>query len=173
MPAGRLRFGDDPVAEIGGDHRRIGADVFGGARRDELPEVEDHHPVADPHHEVHVVLDDQDRHAPLVGQAANHAGQFDALDRAEASRRLVEEEHAGVHRHRPGDGQEPSFPIGQVLDIAMEVLIELELGDGPHHLGRKRRIDRPDQVPQVRAEILRVGGDAEVLEHRRVLEQLE
>ena len=74
------RFGVAAVAEIGGDHRRIGADVLGSTGRDEPPEVEDHHPVADPHHEVHVVLDDEDRHPPLIGQAANHPGQFNALD---------------------------------------------------------------------------------------------
>ena len=39
--------------------------------------------------------------------------------------------------------------------------------------GGKRRVDRPDQIEEVRAEVLRVGGHAEVLEHRRVLEQFE
>ena len=78
-----------------------------------------------------------------------------------------------MHRHRPGDGQQPPLAVGQVLDVAVEVLVELELRDGPHHLGWERRVDRPDQVEHVRAEILRIGGHAEVLEHRRVLEQLE
>ena len=161
------------VAEIGGDHRRVGADLFGRSRGDEVAEVEHHHLVADTHHEVHVVLDDQDRHAPVFGQAADHPGQLGALGRAETGGRLIEQEHAGAHRHRPGDRQQSSLSVRQVPDIAMQILVELELQDGPHHLGRKRRIDRPHQIERVRAEILRVCRHAEVLEHGRVLEQLE
>ena len=55
-----IRLALAPVTEVCRDHRRIGADLLGGVRRDQRAEVEDDHLVADPHHEVHVVLDDED-----------------------------------------------------------------------------------------------------------------
>ena len=41
------------------------------------------------------------------------------------------------------------------------------------HRARQRRVDRVDQVAHVGAEVARVGGGAQVVEHRRVLEQLQ
>ena len=136
-------------------------------------EVEDDDPVADAHHEVHVVLDDEDRHAPVVGEPADDPRQLDALDRAQPGRRLVEQEHARMHCDRAGDRQQTSLAVRQVADLTVEVLVEFELLDRPDDLGPNFGIDRPHQVAEVRAEVLRVGGDAEVLEHRRVLEQLQ
>ena len=118
-------------AEVGGDHGRVGADLFGGADGDQPAEVEDDDLVAHAHHEVHVVLDDEDRHAPVVGQPADDPGQLDALDRAQAGRRLVEQQHARMHRHRPGDRQQPPLAVRQVADLAVEVLVELELRRSP------------------------------------------
>ena len=74
---------------------------------------------------------------------------------AEAGRRLVEQQHARVHRHRPGDGEQPPFAVREVVDVAVEILVEVELGDRPHDLGAELRIDRPDQVEEVRAQVLR------------------
>ena len=55
----------------------------------------------------------------------------------------------------------------------MQVAVELELDDRPHDLRRERRVRRRYQIAQVRPHVLRVRGNADVLEHRRIFEQLE
>ena len=40
-----------------------------------------------------------------------------------------------MHRHRPGDRQQPPLAVRQVLHVAVQVLVEVELDDGSHHLG--------------------------------------
>ena len=78
-----------------------------------------------------------------------------------------------MHRHRPGDGEQATLAVRQVFDVPVQILVELELDDRPNHLGGKRWVDRTDEVARVGAKVLRIGGDAEVLEHCRVVEQLE
>ena len=45
--------------------------ISAGSVRDPAPEIERHHPAADPHDRVHVVLDEQHR-GPPVAEAAHH-----------------------------------------------------------------------------------------------------
>src|SRR4051794_39226680 len=54
--------GVDVLAEIGLEHRGVVSNLGGRAGRDDAAEVEDDDPVAHLHHEVHVVLHEQDRH---------------------------------------------------------------------------------------------------------------
>src|SRR5690349_11193444 len=49
--------------QVGGDHLRIVADLRGRTLGDLLAELQHHDPVAHPHDQAHVVLDEQDRHA--------------------------------------------------------------------------------------------------------------
>src|SRR3954447_14912536 len=69
----------DRLAEIRRDDRGGAADLFGGAAPDGAPEGEDHDAVAHVHHEAHVVLDQEDTDAPLVGQSADEPGELQAL----------------------------------------------------------------------------------------------
>ena len=59
------------VAQVGGDDDGIGAHFVGRAGCDQSPKVKDHHLITHPHNEVHVVLDDQHRHAPILGEATD------------------------------------------------------------------------------------------------------
>src|ERR1700722_11514531 len=51
------------LAKIGSDHTRISADRVGQAFRDHLPMIHHHDVVGQSHHQSHVVLDHQHRHA--------------------------------------------------------------------------------------------------------------
>ena len=57
------------------------------------------------------MLDNQHCHAPVLGQAANHHSQFFALGGAQASGRLIEQQHARVHRNRPGNREQPVLSV--------------------------------------------------------------
>ena len=65
-------------------------------------EVHHHQPVDQFHHEVHVVLDDQDRHA-LLAQLAQQVGERHLLLAAQAGGRLVEHQQHRVGGQRARD----------------------------------------------------------------------
>src|SRR3954469_7870467 len=67
------------LAEVCRHDRGITPDLLGSATPDRATEVEDHDAVADVHDEPHVVLDQEDPDAPLVGQAPHQRGQLGAL----------------------------------------------------------------------------------------------
>src|SRR5213075_2023865 len=54
-------------------------------------------------HDVHVVLAHEDRVAALVAQLPNQLGDLVRLDRVHPGGGLVEQQEAGVRRHRAGD----------------------------------------------------------------------
>src|SRR4051812_10108806 len=64
----------DLLAEVGLEHLRVVADLVRCARRDQPAEVEHDDAVADLHDQVHVVLDEQDRH-PLL-ERADQSGEL-------------------------------------------------------------------------------------------------
>jgi hypothetical protein len=66
---------------------------------------------ADPHDELDVVLDQQDRH-PLVGQLHEQPGEVVGLALVEAGRGLVEEQDLRSGRERASQLDEPSQPGG-------------------------------------------------------------
>src|SRR5262245_57922172 len=49
-------------SEIGGDHSGAGLNLAWGAVKEMLPVIHDEDTVCDLHHQIHVVLDDDDRH---------------------------------------------------------------------------------------------------------------
>ena len=87
-------------------------------------EVEHHDVVADVHHEVHVVLDEQHADAPIVGEAAHEVRQLGGLGVAESGRRLVEQQHARLGGDRARDGQQPALTVRQVVDGAEQVVLD-------------------------------------------------
>src|SRR6266704_2526792 len=77
-------------AEVGGGHGGIVLNLPRCARRDHLPEVEDHDRVADGHHQVHVMLDHHER--SLGGQVADEAAGFGQFALVQAACGLVEQD---------------------------------------------------------------------------------
>ena len=136
-------------------------------------EVEHDDVVAHAHHEVHVVLDEQDGDAPVVGEAADEVRQLGGLGVAEPGGGLVEEQHAGLRGDGAGDGEQPPLAVGEVLDLAQQVGLEPELLDRGDDGAGHRRLARPDEIGQVGEAVARVVGRPQVVEHGRVLEQLE
>ncbi len=70
---------------------------------EDLAVVEDRDAVADPHHDAHVVLDEQDREPELGSQAADERGQLAGLAGVHAGGRLVEQEQLRTGRERTSD----------------------------------------------------------------------
>ena len=159
--------------EVGRDHQRIAPHLGGLPFGDLDTEVEHHDVVAHAHHEVHVVLDEQHRHPPVVGQSPHEASQLGSLEVAETGSRLVEQQDARLRRDRTGDRQQAAFAIGEVLHLAQQIALEVELADGRHDLARQRRSHRVHKIAEEGEPVARVGRGAEVVEHGEVLEQLE
>ena len=98
--------------QVGGAHTIVGPHLGGGPRHEHGAEVEDVDVGADPHHELHVVLDEQDAHAAL-GQLAEQVAELLALRVAQPRGRLVEQEEARPRGQRPGQLEQAGLPGGQ------------------------------------------------------------
>ena len=77
--------------QVGRLHRRVGLDGGRVARGDDSPVVEHGHVVADAHHEAHVVLDEQDGHAP-AGEVGEDPSELEGLLVVQTRARLVQQE---------------------------------------------------------------------------------
>ena len=83
------------LAEVGLDDPGIATDLLGGSLGDLLAVVEHGDPIADAHHHLHVVLDQQDRDAELVADRPMSSIIW-ASRRVHARRRLVEQQQLGL-----------------------------------------------------------------------------
>ena len=63
------------LPEVRLDHARVGPDLGRWPLRDLLAVVEHRDPLGDAHHDLHVVLDQQDRELELVAHLAHEVGQ--------------------------------------------------------------------------------------------------
>src|ERR1700681_3043873 len=79
------------AAEIRGDHVGVARDLLGRSFRDVLAEVQHRDAVADGHHEVHVVLDEQQRRI-LLANAAQQCDEGVGFGRVHPRRGLVEQQ---------------------------------------------------------------------------------
>ena len=86
-----------------------GRQAFG----DLLAEVEHGDRVGDRHHDIHVVLDQDDGDAVLA-DLADDRHQFLDVGRGQAGSRLVEQQQLGIQAERAADFQHPLFPVRQV-----------------------------------------------------------
>src|SRR6185369_13678754 len=104
-------------------------------------ELHHHQPVAHVHHQIHVVLDQQDAHA-LTLQLPQHVDEGAFLLEAQAGGRLVQQQQRRVRAQRPCDLQQPLLSHGQVagefvdprahadaLQLALRFLEQLALLD--------------------------------------------
>ena len=97
-----LEVQQDLAAEVGGDHRRILLHFRRRSFGDLLAVVEHEHAVADAHHELHVVLDQQDRRA-VAADVGEEPLERRRLGRVHSRRGLVEREQLRLGRERAGD----------------------------------------------------------------------
>ena len=95
------------------DHARIVAYVERRSLGDPLPVVEHGHPFRHVHHDLHVVLDEQDRQVEVLAQRAHEVGQRGRLLGVHPRRRLVEQKQFRLARQRAGDLHPPLIPVGQ------------------------------------------------------------
>src|SRR6476646_2283922 len=77
--------------QVGLDHVRICLHLAGRSLCDLAAEVEHVHAVADRHHQLHVVFDEQDRKVEVVAKSADHFGELADLLVVEPAGRLVEQ----------------------------------------------------------------------------------
>ena len=111
---------------------------FRGVDRVDHAAVAQHrHPVADLHHLVQLVGDEDDRQ-PAIRQAAQQVQQLHGLLRREHGRRLVEDEQVRAVVHRLEDLDALLLAHGQVLDervrVDLEAQLRAELTDALGHL---------------------------------------
>jgi hypothetical protein len=121
----------------------IGPDVCRAAVGDEPSEVQHVDLVAHVRHEVHVVIDEEDRR-PLVADVTQAAAQPLALAGVEPACRFVQEEHRRVADERPGDRHELALALGELTDRTLGMCGQAQ--EGKNLVGpavRTGRADRP------------------------------
>src|SRR5439155_4019176 len=89
-------------SQVGLDHRGVVLHLLRRAVRDLAAEVEHCDALADRHHEVHVVLDEQDRQVEVVLDAADDRPQRPDLLVVQPARTLVEHQQRGRRTACPG-----------------------------------------------------------------------
>src|SRR5258706_14152547 len=103
--------------QVSRDHARVVTDLGRDPLGDLLAELQDYDPVADPHHQAHVVLDEQHGH-PGIADLADQREEVRLLRRVEAGGRLVQADQARPGGQRAGDLQPPLLTVGQVAGDA-------------------------------------------------------
>ena len=98
--------------EIRLDHSRIGLDLGRSAFGDLSPVVQDRDSVRDAHHEIHIVLDENDRHA-RVADPPDEVAHLDDFRGVEPRRRLIQKQEVRTCREGTGDLQEALVAIGE------------------------------------------------------------
>src|SRR5438094_7973513 len=125
-------------AEVRFNDALVGLDDAGRAFGDLVAVVEDEHDLAQPHDDLHVVLDQQHGVEQVVEEGAVDAG-----------RRLVEQDQRGVAHEHPHELDELLLAIGQVTGVLAGQLLELHegqqlaastLGGGPIAAGHDQEI---------------------------------
>ena len=111
-----------PLAEIDLPHPRIGGDL-GGRPFDQNPPLhQDGDPPRQAKHQIHVVLDDQQR--DVGGEPFDRLDDATAFARRDAGRRLVEQQHLGREAERHRDLGQALPAIGEGRDRPQRLLGE-------------------------------------------------
>ena len=158
----------DGVSEVGGRHVGVGPDHRRCALRDDLAEVEDDETVAHRHHQVHVVLHQEHRHA--IGEPADPRSQRVHLALGEPARRLVEQQELRLRHEGAGQrgpllncvGERGGHPAGVVRGTEL-----VEHGHGPRRHAALLAAGAPD-AEEGRSEVAaqgRFGAEHHVLVH--------
>src|SRR5580704_14967271 len=150
-------------AEIGVENPRVAPDDRGCPGRDHGPVVQHRDVAAQAHHEVHVVLHDEEGLARLV-ELPDPPGEVLDERRVHPAGRLVEQHDRGIRHQNVGQLEQLALPVGQRVGERPGVVGdagELQQLDGTPPL---RAAARPGQrVAGPTAAVLR--GDEHVLQH--------
>src|SRR5439155_6811788 len=120
-------------------------------------------------HQVHVVLDDQDRNfrGPLFQELQDPLG----LRRRHARRRLVEQQHPGPQPERDRDLHQALLAVGEVDDGRSQVVGETQRGKQLRGFLYYFFVT-PCSAPHARRHAAALGdGERDVVEHWKVAEQ--
>src|SRR5471032_84917 len=101
------------LAEVGLDHTSILHHLSWRAARQDTTVIQHDKAIRDPHHRVHRVLDDHDRHA-LAPKALQHVQHVVALVAAQARQSLVQQHQPWRSRQRSGQFHQPKLLVGQL-----------------------------------------------------------
>src|SRR5215467_9084940 len=101
-------------SEVGVKHAAVVADLLRRAGDHRVPVVEDGHLVTQAHHELHVVLHDEERR-PVPVQRADPLGDGADQGRVHPTGRLVEQDDLRFGDQHVGQLKEFALPIGQRL----------------------------------------------------------
>ena len=118
-------------------HRRIALDLRRHAFGELLAEIHHHQPIGEPHDEVHVVLDEQDRHA-LGLQRAQQPRELLLFEIAQARGGLVEQQQRGIGGERARDLDDALLAERQAARGVEHVLAKTHARDRARRLGRVR-----------------------------------
>src|SRR5215472_15347707 len=114
------------LAEVHLVHALVLADLLGRAFDQHLALNQHGDALREPKHEIHVVLDDEDR--DLLRQAVQHLEDAMGFERGHARRRLVEEQYARLETQRDRDLHQALLAVGQVEDALVGVFREPQRG---------------------------------------------
>ena len=167
------------VAEVGGAHGGVVADLVGGAVRDPHTEVEHRHLARQAEHHRHVVLDEQQRDLLLVDDGAQRAAELRGLVTVESRRRLVEQHDRRAGRERacdldPSRGAEREHRRRGVGDAAEVEQVDEVVDAFLLVCGARVQRARGDEIaPQPPALVAHAVPEHDVLAHGQAHEQLE
>src|SRR5215472_13992583 len=101
-------------SEVGVEHPAVVADLLRRARDHRVPVVEDGHLIAQAHHELHVVLHDEER-GPLPVQLADPLRDGADQGRVHPAGRLVEQDDLRAGDQHVGQFQQLALAVGERL----------------------------------------------------------
>ena len=101
------------AAEVGVEHRGVGAHLLGGAGHQRRALAQHRHLVAEAHHELHVVLHHQERLAGPV-ELPDAIGEVGDQRRVDPPGGLVEQQHVGVGDQQRGELEQLALAVGQI-----------------------------------------------------------
>src|SRR6185436_16291169 len=112
------------TTEVGLNHALVGLDQARRPLGDLLAVVENEHRLAQPHDDLHVVLDEEDR-APLVAQPA-HGGEQVVEQRAvHAGGRLVEQDQRRIGHEHAYELHQLLLAVGEIARVLAGQALEL------------------------------------------------
>src|SRR5712691_5632373 len=112
------------LAEINLMHAPVLGDFFRRPLDQHFALHQDGDALREAEHEIHVVLDDEDR--DVLGQIVQHLQDAMRFQRWHARGGLVEEQHAGFQAERDRDFDQALLAVGQVEDANSRVFGETE-----------------------------------------------
>src|SRR5262245_35646755 len=157
------------VPEVHAAHVGVLADVCRRALGEDLAVVQHGDAVGDAHHDLHVVLDHDD--GDLPGELAHEGGRALRLVGAHARGGLVEEEELRVRGERDADLEVALLAVRQLgaahVALGAEAQVSEDLLGALVHRGEPVGV-----APEAIVGDARLGGDADVLEHREIAEDV-